>query len=191
MARDYYYAATVTLLPGVTPSDIIQLWDPDADLSVFPDGTVSWEQSNGPAFYFSEEPVVQIVVDTEAHNGFADEFEDFLLDLSDRVIGAALVTAEGEDRILYAYGRDPEARTKALVAYRRRLLDEARKAMLLQDPLADTNEDGVLDLVQTLKDLVEEAIEVHIYGNDDSRPPDCSYICTVAKARALLTAKGR
>ncbi len=77
------------------------------------------------------------------------------------------------------------------MAYRRGLLNEARKALLLQDPRADTNEDGVLDLVQTLKDLLEEAIEVHIYGNDDSRPADCSYICMVAKAQALLTAKGR
>ncbi|WP_066730260.1 hypothetical protein [Caulobacter sp. CCH9-E1] len=192
MSRDYYYHTTVTLLPGVTPHDIIRLWHPEADLSVFPEGTVSWEHSNGPAFFFSDnDQVIQILVDTEAHHGFADEFEDFLLDLSDRVVGAALVTAAGEDRILYAYGRDPKARTNALVAHRRGLLNEARKALLLQDPRADTNEDGVLDLVQTLKDLLEEAIEVHIYGNDDSRPADCSFIGAVARAQALLTTKGR
>jgi hypothetical protein len=195
MARDYYYEISTELLEDVTPLQVVQMWDPDAkanDLFNYPTGEVTWEESNGPAFTFSNGGrFLEIIVDTEAHHGFNDEFEHFLIDLAERVVGGAFVSIEGEERQAEAYGQDPAARKAALVAYRKVCLADARKRLLALDPRADSNEDGVLDLIVRLKALLEEAIEDHIYANDDARPDDCSFLGGVAAAQKLLSDKGR
>lgn len=195
MARDYYYEISTEILEGVTPLQIVRMWEADTkpeDLFTYPTGEVTWDQSNGPAFTFSEAGrFLEISVDTEAHHGFGEEFEHFLIDLADLVVGGAFVSIEGEERQVEAYGRDPEARKAALIAYRKICLANARQKLLALDPQADSKEDGVLDLIARLKDLLEEAIEVHIYANDDSRPDDCSFLGGVAAAQEVLSAKGQ
>ena len=44
----------------------------------------------------------------------------------------------------------------------------------------------MFELLERTGELLEEAIETHIYGDDDERPSDCAYSGAVREIRALL-----